>query len=45
MGFERLVSVVQKKKSVYETDLFNNEKTREERIIADPCKSCTTYYF
>ncbi|MEK7088829.1 MAG: alanine--tRNA ligase-related protein [Patescibacteria group bacterium] len=39
MGFERLVSVVQKKKSVYETDLFNNEKTREERIIADHVKA------
>jgi alanyl-tRNA synthetase len=35
MGFERLVSIVQKKESVYETDLFNNQKTREERIIAD----------
>ena len=39
MGFERLVSVIQKKKSVYETDLFNNEKTREERIIADHVKA------
>src|SRR3989344_3810803 len=35
MGLERLVSVVQKKKDVYETDLFNNEKTKEERIISD----------
>ncbi len=39
MGLERLVSVVRKKKSVYETDLFNNEKTREERIIADHIKT------
>jgi len=39
MGFERLVSIVQKKKSVYETDLFNNEKTREERIVADHIKA------
>ncbi len=39
MGFERLVSIVQKKKSVYETDLFNNEKTREERIVADHVKA------
>ncbi|MCX6751633.1 MAG: alanine--tRNA ligase-related protein [Candidatus Nomurabacteria bacterium] len=39
MGFERLVSIVQKKKSVYETDLFNNEKTKEERIITDHMKA------
>ena len=39
MGFERLVSIVQKKKSVYETDLFNSEKTREERIVADHIKA------
>ncbi len=35
MGFERLVTIVQKKESVYDTDLFNGEKTKEERIIAD----------
>ncbi|MEK7572408.1 MAG: alanine--tRNA ligase-related protein [Patescibacteria group bacterium] len=35
MGLERLVSIVQEKESVYETDLFNNEKTREERIVTD----------
>ena len=39
MGFERLVSMVQKKKSVYETDLFNGERTKEERIIADHIKA------
>lgn len=35
LGLERLVSIVQNKKSVYDTDLFNNEETKEERIIAD----------
>ena len=35
MGLERLVMTVQKKESIYNTDLFNNEKTKEERIVAD----------
>jgi alanyl-tRNA synthetase len=35
MGFERLLTIVNKKESVYDTDLFNNEKTKEERIITD----------
>ncbi|MFH1201059.1 MAG: alanine--tRNA ligase-related protein [bacterium] len=39
MGLERLLTIVQKKKSVYETDVFNNEKTKEERIIADHIKA------
>jgi alanyl-tRNA synthetase len=39
MGFERLVATVQKKKSVYETDLFNNENTKEERIVSDHTRS------
>lgn len=39
MGLERLVTIVQKKESVYETDLFNGEKTKEERIIADHVKA------
>ena len=39
MGLERLVTVVNKKESVYETDLFNNEKSKEERIVADHIKA------
>lgn len=39
MGLERLLTMVQKKKNVYETDLFNNEKTKEERIVADHVKA------
>ena len=39
MGFERLLATVQKKKSVFETDLFNNEQTREEKIVADHVKA------
>lgn len=39
MGLERLAATVQKKKNVYETDLFNNENTREERIVADHIKA------
>lgn len=39
MGLERLVATVQKKKSVYETDLFNGEQTREERIVTDHVKA------
>ncbi|MFA6257520.1 MAG: alanine--tRNA ligase [Candidatus Paceibacterota bacterium] len=39
MGFERLVATVQKKKSVYGTDVFSNEENREERIVADHVKA------
>ena len=39
MGLERLAATVQKKKDVYETDLFDNETTREERIVADHVKT------
>lgn len=39
MGLERIAMVSQKKKNVYETDLFNNEKTKEEKIVADHVKS------
>ncbi|HUC89054.1 MAG TPA: alanine--tRNA ligase-related protein [Candidatus Paceibacterota bacterium] len=39
MGLERLLTIVDKKESVYDTDLFNNEKTRNERIIADHVKT------
>jgi alanyl-tRNA synthetase len=35
MGLERLVAVVQKRNNNYETDIFNNEQTRAERIVAD----------
>ena len=39
MGLERLLAIVQKKESVYDTDLFNNEKSKEERIVADHIKA------
>jgi alanyl-tRNA synthetase len=39
MGFERLLATVQNKKSVYGTDLFNSEDTKEERIVADHVKT------
>jgi len=39
MGLERLLATVQNKKTVYETDVFNNEHTREERIVADHVKA------
>lgn len=39
MGFERLLTVINEKESVYETDLFNGESTKEERIIADHIRS------
>ncbi|OGI68615.1 hypothetical protein A2738_01915 [Candidatus Nomurabacteria bacterium RIFCSPHIGHO2_01_FULL_42_15] len=39
MGLERLLVQVQKKDNVYETDLFDNEKTKEERIVADHVKA------
>ena len=39
MGFERLLATVQNKKSVYDTDLFNSEATKEERIVADHVKA------
>jgi alanyl-tRNA synthetase len=39
MGLERLLATVQKKKNVYETDVFNNEQSREERIVADHVKA------
>lgn len=39
MGLERLVTIVQEKESIYDTDLFNKEKTKEERIVADHTKT------
>jgi len=39
MGLERLLVQVQKKNNVYETDLFNGEKIREERIVVDHVKA------
>lgn len=39
MGLERLLATVQKKQSIFGTDLFNNEKTKEERIMADHVKT------
>jgi alanyl-tRNA synthetase len=35
MGFERLVTIVQAKEGVYDTDIFNGEKTKADRIIVD----------
>ncbi len=39
MGFERLLATVQDKKSVYGTDLFNNEEMKEDRVVADHVKA------
>ncbi len=39
MGLERLLVQAQKKKNIFETDLFNNEKTKEEHIVADHVKA------
>ncbi len=34
-GLERIVMAVQGKNNIFDTDLFNGEKTKEERIVAD----------
>lgn len=39
MGLERIVMVKQGVKTVFETDLFGREQTREERIIIDHVKA------
>jgi len=41
LGFERLVAILQNKKSVYETDLFNISKDEKDyRIIYDHVRAC-----
>lgn len=39
MGLERLLVQVQEKKNVYETDLFNEEDKKNERIVSDHVKA------
>jgi alanyl-tRNA synthetase len=39
MGLERLLVQVQNKKNVFETDLFNGEETKEDRVVADHVKA------
>lgn len=39
MGLERLLVQVQNKNNVYETDLFNGEISKEERIVTDHIKA------
>ncbi|HEU0085449.1 MAG TPA: alanine--tRNA ligase-related protein [Candidatus Paceibacterota bacterium] len=39
MGFERLLTSVEGKETVYDTDLFFGEKTKEERVITDHIKA------
>lgn len=39
MGLERITAVINGKNNVYDTDLFNGEKTKEERIVADHVKA------
>lgn len=39
MGLERITMICQGVRTVFDTDLFNGEKTKEERIIADHVKA------
>jgi len=39
MGLERLLVQVEKKENLYQTDLFADEKSKQERIVADHTKA------
>lgn len=39
MGLERITAVINGFDNVYDTDLFNREKTKEERIVSDHVKA------